>query len=68
MRPDRESECDPGRGETTPGLLIWFFVLLEGTAFGSNATSDHALGVAIPQGSNSGESVMVADEGEWLMW
>ena len=67
MRPDKASEWG-GRGETTPGP-IWVVDLLEGTAFGSNGPSAHALGVvAIPDGSNSGERVMVADKGEWLRW
>lgn len=68
MRPVNASEWG-GREETTRGLPIWVIDLLEGTAFGSNGPSAHALGVvATPQGSNSGERVMVADEGEWLMW
>lgn len=68
MRPDSASEWG-GLGETTRGLPIWVIDLLDGTAFGSKEPSAHALGVvAIPLGSNSGERVMVADEGEWLMW
>ena len=50
-----------------PGLPNWAVVLLEGTAFGSNVASAHGLGVAIPRGSNSGESVTVTDEGERLI-
>jgi len=64
MRPDREPEVRTGCEEIRPGLPIWGD-LLEGTAFG---VSGHWLGVAIPQGSSSGESVTVTDEGEWLMW
>lgn len=56
----------PGCEETKPGLPVRG-VLFEGTAFGSRAVSGHGLGVAIPQGSNSGESVTVPDEGERLM-
>jgi hypothetical protein len=53
----------------SPGLPIWVVDLLEGTAFGSNGASPHALGVvAIPRGSNSGERVTVTDEGERVMW
>jgi len=68
MRPDKASEWG-GRGETTPGLLIWIVDLFDGIAFGSNEASTHALGVvAMPRGSKSGERVMDADEGERLMW
>ena len=60
MRPDKESVLRPGCEETRPRLPIWGD-LLEGTAFG---VSGHWLGVAIPEGSSSGESVTETDEGE----